>query len=125
MQLRASHAAEIAHKTELMKLEVEKAKDLAEIECTKFKQTVDAIGADTIAQIAQAGPEMQAKLLGGLGLQGYLVTDGKSPINLFQTAQGLVGGAGGAGTWGRGKLTGACPARWRAVSQVALVCSRA
>jgi len=97
MQLRASHAAEIAHKTELMKLEVEKAKDLAEIECTKFKQTVDAIGADTIAQIAQAGPEMQAKLLGGLGLQGYLVTDGKSPINLFQTAQGLVGGGSGSG----------------------------
>ena len=34
---------------------------------------------------------MQAKLLKGLGLQGYLVTDGKNPINLFQTAKGMVG----------------------------------
>ena len=33
--------------------------------------------------IAQAGPEMQAKLLQSLGLQSILITDGKSPINLF------------------------------------------
>jgi len=33
---------------------------------------------------------MQAKLLEGLGLQGYMVTDGSSPINLFKTAEGLV-----------------------------------
>ncbi len=36
----------------------------------------------------QAGPEMKAKLLSGLGLKGYLVTDGKNPINLFNTANG-------------------------------------
>jgi len=33
---------------------------------------------------------MKAKLLKGLGLSGYLVTDGKNPINLFNTAQGMV-----------------------------------
>ena len=61
---------------------------------------VDAIGAETLAEMARAGPEMQARLLQGLGLKGYLVTDGKSPINLFQTASGMVGGpsvGGGAG----------------------------
>ena len=31
---------------------------------------------------------MKAKLLSGLGLKGYLVTDGKNPINLFNTANG-------------------------------------
>jgi major vault protein len=95
MQLRAEHAAEIEHTSQLIKLEVEKAKELAEIESQKFKQTVDTIGADTIAKIAQAGPEMQARLLQGLGLKGFLVTDGKNPVNLFQTAQGFVGGQGG------------------------------
>ena len=50
-----------------------------------------AIGPNTLVEMARAGPEAQAKLLGGLGLQGYLVTDGKSPINLLTTAQGLVG----------------------------------
>lgn len=39
--------------------------------------------------ISKAGPEMKAKLLAGLGLKGYLVTDGKNPINLFNTANGL------------------------------------
>jgi hypothetical protein len=30
--------------------------------------------------------------LQGLGLHTTLITDGASPINLFQTAQGLIGG---------------------------------
>ena len=90
--LELEQKAEIAHQQALMALEIEKAQKLAEIEASKFKQTVDAIGADTIASIARAGPEMQAKLLQGLGLKGFLVTDGKNPINLFQTAQGMVAG---------------------------------
>jgi len=92
-QMKLAYMAEIKHKKDLMKLELDKAKEMAELEAAKFKDTVDAIGADTIAEIAQAGPEMQAKLLEGLGLNGFLVTDGKSPINLFQTASGMVGGA--------------------------------
>ena len=61
----------------------------------KFPSAVGAIGAETIKAMAQAGPEMQAKLLQGLGLQGYLITDGSSPINLFNTAQGMLGGGMG------------------------------
>jgi len=57
----------------------------------KFKGIITAIGPDTIAAIAQAGPEMQAKLLEGLGIKSLLITDGNSPINLFNTANGLVG----------------------------------
>ena len=59
----------------------------------KFDQMVKAIGADTIKAIAISGPEMQVKLLQGLGLKSTLITDGSSPINLFNTAQGLLGGA--------------------------------
>ena len=35
----------------------------------------------------------QVKLLKSLGLQSTLITDGSSPINLFNTVNGLVGGA--------------------------------
>ena len=42
--------------------------------------------------MARAGPETKAKLLSGLGLKGFLVTDGKNPINLFNTANGFIGG---------------------------------
>lgn len=51
---------------------------------------ITALGPDTIAEMARAGPELQARLLASLGLEGYLVTDGSSPINLFKTAEGMV-----------------------------------
>jgi len=90
--LKKQQEAEITYQIELNKLEIERAQLLSEIEAEKFKDTVEAIGADTIMAIAQAGPEMQAKLLKGLGLQSFLITDGNSPINLFNTASGLIGG---------------------------------
>ncbi len=68
-------------------LELQKATRLAEIESDKFGQLVAAISPETLKAIAQAGPEMQAKLLKGLGLKGYLMTDGNSPINLFNAAK--------------------------------------
>ena len=92
-QLKLRQQQEVEHIAKMNELELTKAKELSAIEADKFKQTVDAIGAETIKAMAQAGPEMQAKLLQGLGLQGYLITDGSSPINLFNTAQGMLGGA--------------------------------
>ncbi|KEG12389.1 major vault protein [Trypanosoma grayi] len=74
-------------------LEIAKARQLAETEAERVRRMVSAIGRETLVSLARAGPEMQAKLLGGLGLKGYLITDGKSPVNLFNTAQGLLGGS--------------------------------
>jgi len=42
--------------------------------------------------MATAGPDMQVRMLQSLGLKSTLITDGSSPINLFNTASGLVGG---------------------------------
>jgi len=89
--LQLKQEAEIAHRRALDELELRKAKTLADIESKKFNDTVEAIGPETIASIAQAGPEMQGRLLKGLGLQSVLITDGSSPINLFNTAKGLIG----------------------------------
>jgi major vault protein len=89
-QLKKKQVQEIEHKKAMAELEVNKARELAAIESKKFEEIVDAIGAETIKKIAQAGPEMQAKLLQGLGLKSLMITDGSSPINLFNTASGLI-----------------------------------
>lgn len=88
---RAAQLDEITYKDKLAALEVHKAEKLSEIESSKFSHLVKAIGAETIKSIARAGPETQALLLSGLGLKGYLMTDGNSPINLFNAAKGMVG----------------------------------
>lgn len=90
-QLRASQEAELAHRRALAALDVEQAERLAQIEALAFERRVAALGAETIRAIAGAGPEHQARLIEGLGLQSVLITDGKTPINLFSTAQGLIG----------------------------------
>jgi len=91
-QLTQRQQAEIEHKRAVINLELHKAQELADIESKKFKEIVDAIGANTIKAIAQAGPEMQVKLLQSLGLKSFMITDGHSPINLFNTASGLIAG---------------------------------
>ena len=64
---------------------------MAEIEIEKFKEIIGAVGKETLIAIAKSGPAMKAKMLKGLGLKGFLVTDGKNPINLFNTANGMLG----------------------------------
>jgi major vault protein len=52
---------------------------------------VEALGQKTLVSMANAGPEQQAQLLQGLGLSGYILTDGNNPINLFGTGEKLLG----------------------------------
>lgn len=75
-------------------LEISKAKQLAEIESNKFKETIGSIGAETLVALSEAGPKLQAEMLQGLGLSGYLMMDSDNPVNLFTTAQGLLGFGG-------------------------------
>jgi major vault protein len=84
--------AHIAHQQALNELEIQKAQDLAKIEADKFKGIIDAVGADIIEAIASSGPHQQAELLSSLKLNSFMVTDGNNPINLFNTAKGLIGG---------------------------------
>jgi major vault protein len=86
-QQKSRQEAEAEHLKQMNELEVARAKDLAAIEAAKFKNIVKAIGADTLQSISQAGPDIQAKLLGGLGIQGFFNTDGNSPLALFGPAQ--------------------------------------
>lgn len=88
--LKEQQEAKIAHQQALDELEINKARELASIETEKFQQIVDAIGRSTIIAMAKAGPELQAKLLKGLGLRGFMMMNSKNPINLFSTASGMI-----------------------------------
>lgn len=89
----SAREAELKYVREQNDMELNKSKELAGIETDKFKKMVDAIGSSTLQAIAVAGPEMQVRLLQSLGMKSTLITDGSTPINLFQTAQGLIGGS--------------------------------
>lgn len=88
---------ELSYKKEMDHLEVQKRQRLAEIESLRLKQLIDSLGTETLKEMARAGPELQVKLLQSLGLKSTLITDGSSPINLFTTANGLLGALQGKG----------------------------
>lgn len=72
-------------------LEITKAKEMATIETAKFQNMVQTLGPENIARIATSGHDNQVAMLKALGLQSTLITDGHTPLNLFNTAKGLVG----------------------------------
>ncbi|KAJ5071610.1 major vault protein [Anaeramoeba ignava] len=85
------YQVEFEHQKEMNTLEVELVTQMSKIEADKFKDIVTTIGADTLESMAHSGPEVQANLLEGMNLNGYLITDGQNPIDLFKTAQGFLG----------------------------------
>ncbi len=76
--------------SEEQRIEVKKTTDKAKIESFKFSEIMGALGQETLIEVSKAGPELQAKLLQGLNLEGYIITEGDNPINLFNVADNLV-----------------------------------
>lgn len=60
-RLTRAREAETKYIREQNELEINKSRDIAAIDTEKFKDMVDAIGADTIKAIATSGPEMQVR----------------------------------------------------------------
>ncbi|KAL6102367.1 mvp [Pungitius sinensis] len=96
-RLAKAREQELSYKRQMDSLDVDKQKNLAHIESQRFSQLVESLGSDTLKEIARAGPELQVKMLQALGLKSTLITDGSSPINLFTTANGLLGALSGQG----------------------------
>ncbi|KAJ4931597.1 hypothetical protein JOQ06_010042 [Pogonophryne albipinna] len=88
---RLTHAREheLNYKKQMDALEVHKQKSMANIESERFSQLVQSLGSDTLKEMV--------KMLQALGLKSTLITDGSSPINLFTTANGLLGALPGQG----------------------------
>jgi major vault protein len=93
-RLTQARNAELTFTREQNIVEIKKNVQLSDLEANKFKLMVDAIGANTLKEMATAGPNQQLKMLQALGLQSTLITDGSNPINLFNTANGLIGALG-------------------------------
>jgi len=83
-------SAEINYTKVTNELQVSKAKQLADIENAKTGNLIESIGKNTIQNIALAGPAAQIHMLQGLGIRSTLITDGKSPVNLFQASNGMI-----------------------------------
>uniref|UniRef100_A0A672G4X1 Major vault protein n=1 Tax=Salarias fasciatus TaxID=181472 RepID=A0A672G4X1_SALFA len=96
-RLMKAREQELNYKKEMDRLDIEKQERLAQIESERFAQLVKSLGSDTLTEMARAGPELQVKMLQALGLKSTLITDGSSPINLFTTANGLLGALPGQG----------------------------
>jgi len=90
-QKKAKQNSHLTHQHQLNELEISKARDLAKIEAAKFKEIIEAVGPDVIEAVATSGPKHQVELLSSLGLRSFMVTDGNTPINLFNTAHKLIG----------------------------------
>lgn len=90
-RMTSAREADIKFTLEQNKMEVEKMQEMAKIESDKFKNMVDVLGTETIRAIASGPQDQQVKLLQSLGLQSTLITDGRTPINLLNTATGLLG----------------------------------
>lgn len=64
---------------------------LAAIENQKLKDIIGVLGQKTLVEMSKAGTDAQVKMLEGLGLKGYVLTDGSSPVNLFNAASTMLG----------------------------------
>jgi len=80
----------LTHEENMSNLKISREQQLAEIEVNKFEKTMEVLGTETLLALANSGMESQVKMLEGLGLKGYLLTDGQTPINLFNAAEGMI-----------------------------------
>lgn len=71
-------------------IELNTKEKISEIETSKFKNIMNILGQDTLVKLSQAGPEGQVALLSSLGLNGFVMTDGNNPINLYDFANSIT-----------------------------------
>jgi major vault protein len=81
----------LKHEQDMDNLGLLKEESKSNIDSNKFEAIIGAVGTDTLKAICTGSMSAQNKLLAGLGLKGYLLTDGKTPVNLFTAAQGMLG----------------------------------
>ncbi|GAB1602127.1 major vault protein-like [Argonauta hians] len=99
-QITEARQEELKYIADRNTLEVNKVTSMANIQVDMFQKMIQSLGQDTLRDIAISGQESQMKLLKSLGIKSTLITDGSTPINLFNLAQGMVGGFVGNGAGG-------------------------
>merc|ERR1711879_405372 len=89
-ELRLNQKLKYDYEKQDSEININEQETMSKTEVEKIERMMKSLGSNTLATMINAEPKMQQELLKGLGLQGYLMTDGRNPINLFDTAQGLV-----------------------------------
>jgi major vault protein len=84
------HTLEYTSIRDKQNLEIKRLTAAADLEVQRIVKTMATMGQDTMIAIANAGPELKTQLLQALNLKGFLVSDGKNPINLFNSASGMI-----------------------------------
>jgi len=82
-EIENAQKAEVAYQKALNTIEIDRARELAAIETGKFKKIVDTISKETLRAILTTAPDMQEKLLDGLGLKSFMIAGADSPLNMF------------------------------------------
>merc|ERR1719244_229514 len=90
-RMQSAREADVKFALEQNQLEIEKAEKMAKIDTNKFDQMVSALGKETLMAMASGPQDHQVRMLQSLGLSSTLITDGRTPINLLNTASGLLG----------------------------------
>lgn len=85
-----NHSIKLKYEQDKSSITLNTKKAITDLETDKFERIIQAIGQDTMVEISRAGPESQVKLLQALGLEGYIMTDGNNPINLFNFGNKLA-----------------------------------
>lgn len=84
------HDIKLQYEKEKNNIELTAKQKISDIQTKKTQDIIDTIGRDVLIQISQAEPEAQLNLLKSLGLEGFIMTDGNSPINLFNFANKIT-----------------------------------
>jgi len=79
-QLQIEKTSELNYLKQTMALQQQQIQSSSDIEVSKFTEMCKAIGSDTLKSIALAGPELRAKLMKGLGIDGSFITQGSIPF---------------------------------------------
>jgi len=87
----AMNKMQLDNEKAMSKLTLETQEKKSNIESDKFESIIGAVGTDTLKAICSGTMKAQNAMLQGLGLKGYMLTDGKTPVNLFTAAQGMLG----------------------------------
>jgi len=87
--LKKQQTQELEYLKNEIHIEIDFKTKIENIETSKTVNMINSIGKDTIQIMSKSGVENQAKLLEGLGLQSFLITDGNT--NLFKTANSMTG----------------------------------
>lgn len=87
----AMNQMQLENEKAVSKLSLDHQQFQSDIESGKFGSIISSVGTDTLKAICSGTMKAQNSMLAGLGLKGYMLTDGKTPVNLFTAAQGMLG----------------------------------